>query len=180
VTKQVTVGSGGNPVASFTVSPSAAAVGAVLNFNASASTASPGRLVSSYSWDFGDGSSGSGATTQHAYTNAGSYTVTLIVTDTQGRVSTPATKSVTVGAASPTAVIGFSSSGLTVQFDAGNSLPASGGTLVSWQWDFGDTVTGSGSTISHTYAGAGTYTVKLKVTDSDGAFGTATVNVTVP
>jgi PKD repeat protein len=86
---------------------------------------------------------------------------------------------VTVGSASPTAVIGFTPTGLTVQFDAGNSTPASGNTLVSWQWDFGDTVTGSGPTISHTYAGAGTYTVKLKVTDNLGAFASTTVSVTV-
>lgn len=41
--------------------------------------------------------------------------------------------------------------------------------IVSWQWDFGDGSSGSGQTVHHAYALAGTYQVILTVTDSQGA-----------
>jgi len=40
--------------------------------------------IASYTWDFGDGSSGDGATVTHVYNVAGTYQVTLTVTDEQG------------------------------------------------------------------------------------------------
>ncbi|MDQ6887995.1 MAG: S8 family serine peptidase [Gemmatimonadota bacterium] len=75
------------PVASFTSSCS----GRTCNFDASASTGS--NLT--YSWNFGDGRTGSGVTTSRRYRNHGTFTVVLTVTDGAGRTST-ATKTVTV------------------------------------------------------------------------------------
>jgi PKD repeat protein len=54
------------------------------------------------------------------------------------------------------------------------------GTIASYAWDFGDgTPAGSGVSPSHTYATANTYTVRLTVTDDDGATASTTRNVTV-
>ncbi|MBL7189821.1 MAG: PKD domain-containing protein [Phycisphaerae bacterium] len=69
--------------------------------------------------------------------------------------------------------------GQTVNFDgSGSSDPD--GTIVSYDWDFGDDSTGTGKTIAHEYSIAGTYTVTLIVTDNGGETvqDTATVTVT--
>ncbi|HUP19042.1 MAG TPA: PKD domain-containing protein, partial [Gemmatimonadota bacterium] len=55
----------------------------------------------------------------------------------------------------------------------------SDGTVVSWAWNFGDSNTASGSTVSHTYAASGTYTVTLTVTDDDGATDSDSQSVSV-
>jgi PKD repeat protein len=55
--------------------------------------------VASYEWDFGDGTpvvSGAAATVDHTYAIAGTYTVSLVVTDNEGAVSAKTTKDVTV------------------------------------------------------------------------------------
>ena len=67
---------------------------------------------------------------------------------------------------------------LAVAFDARGSSDGDG-TVAAWAWDFGDGTTGTGSTASHTYPAAGDYTVRLTVTDDDGASGTTTQSVTV-
>lgn len=51
--------------------------------------------------------------------------------------------------------------------------------IVSWNWSFGDGQTGSGTTIAHSYASAGSYTVQLTVTDSNGAGAFTTIIVVI-
>ncbi len=53
------------------------------------------------------------------------------------------------------------------------------GTIASYDWDFGDGATGSGVSVSHTFAQDGTFQVRLTVTDSDGLVDTATFTLTV-
>ncbi len=81
--------------ANFTFSPTDPAPGDNVFFNASSSTSS-----GNYSWDFGDGSNGSGVAPTHAYGAAHIYTVTLTVTNALGQ---SATVSKTVTVATPTA-----------------------------------------------------------------------------
>ena len=69
------------PVASFTANPTTGTT--TVDFDASASYDSDGAVIS-YNWDFGDGNSGTGATTSHTYTGPGSFNVRLVVTDDRG------------------------------------------------------------------------------------------------
>jgi PKD repeat protein len=60
--------------------------------------------------------------------------------------------------------------GDSIQFSAIRSSDEDG-TIVSYDWDFGDGADGTGQTVAHTYTTAGTYTVFLRVTDDRGATG---------
>jgi hypothetical protein len=57
-----------------------------VTFDGSASTAVDGTIVD-YAWDFGDGTTGSGASVTHTYTTPGDYDATLTVTDSNGYVN---------------------------------------------------------------------------------------------
>ena len=124
--------------------------------------------ITSYSWNFGDGSPNvSGDSAGHTYAAPGTYTIRLTVTDNSGGAGTTTT-SVTVQAA-PTAAFTSTCDITDCAFDASASTD-SDGTVASYSWDFGDgTAPGSGATASHSYAVAGDYTVTLTVTDDDGA-----------
>ncbi|MBU0703781.1 MAG: M4 family metallopeptidase, partial [Chloroflexi bacterium] len=68
----------------------------------------------------------------------------------------------------PTASFTFTCTDLSCGFD-GSASYDSDGTIVSYEWDFGDETTDSGAIVSHTYATDGNYTVTLTVTDNEGA-----------
>ncbi|MCU1440494.1 MAG: hypothetical protein JWP85_1491 [Rhodoglobus sp.] len=67
------------PTAAFTSS----VAGLTASFDGSTST-DPDGTIAGYAWNFGDSTTGSGATTSHAYATGGTYTATLTVTDNQG------------------------------------------------------------------------------------------------
>ncbi len=168
------------PTALFSANPGGGIAALPVNFDASAATDPDGTIVS-WQWAFGDGSTGSGSVIQHSYATAGTYTATLTVTDDRGGTAV-ATVNIIVAANTPplavlnaNTVAGFAP--LTVQFDGSASTDADG-TIVSWQWAFGDGSTGSGSTLQHIYATAGTYTATLTVTDDHGGTAVATTNIT--
>ncbi|MCQ9163646.1 PKD domain-containing protein [Arthrobacter sp. STN4] len=77
----------------------------------------------------------------------------------------------------PEASIRTAVDSLTVTADASGSTDADG-TIAAYAWDFGDGATASTMKATHQYAGAGQYTVTLRVTDNKGATGQATAQVT--
>jgi PKD repeat protein len=157
------------PVASFLVSTPTPTAAQPVAFDGSASS-DPDGTIASYDWNFGDGSEGSGATPSHIYAHGGEYTVTLTVTDDEGKTAkashpvvvtgTPPTASFLVSTTSPTAT-------QPVSFD-GSASSDPDGPIKSYSWDFGDGSEATGATPSHTYAHAGEYTVTLTVTDNEG------------
>lgn len=115
----------------------------------------------------------------YTYSIPGTYNATLTVIDNDGlSSSTP----VTIVVGQPTIPI----ADITVDNESGDApfnVTFNGygsdydGTIVSYEWDFGDSTTGSGQQVNHTYSQVGIYTATLTVTDSDSNTATATIHV---
>jgi PKD repeat protein len=159
-----------------------------VQFDASGSTDDRG--IASYSWDFGDGSTGTGVMPPaHTYVS-GVYIAKLTVTDYWDNKGY-ATVVINVGdsaVGAPIATIQVSPSTtgnapFTVAFDGSGSSVSSesdcGCSIASYSWDFGDGSSGTGIATTHTYNDHGTYVVILSVTDTNGKVGYATVVITV-
>ena len=148
-----------------------------VEFNASTSIDTIGK-ISRYEWDWdGDGTYDASVTNpviSHIFIQPGTHKVTLRVTDNKGAIA-KVTKTVTVEANKPP-VAAFTVSAPdsctvvndAVTFDASNSSD-SDGNIVKYEWEFGDGTTGEGKVVTHAFSTPGTYTVKLMVTDNDGA-----------
>ena len=134
-------------------------------------------FITSWSWDFGDGNTSTVQNPMHSYFSGGTYTVELTVTDDQGASDSRQRNVIVSGSnTSPTADFSFTTTGLTADF---TDASTDNGTIVSWDWDFGDGNTSISQNPSHTYASAGTYTATLIVTDDQGATDQASQSVTV-
>ena len=138
--------------------------GLVVNFTGPSDPAQ----FSSISWTFGDGNSSASANPTHTYAAGGTYSVILTATDICGNTFSQ-TLSV-VACSKPIAYFTFrilssNGSGMTVEFDASNSVGA-----VSYTWVWGDGGAGSGGPIlNHAYPVAQLgYSVRLIVQSNCG------------
>jgi len=158
----------GYPTADFVYSPTYPIAGETVTFDASTSTPNGGTIVD-YFWDFGDGTNSTGLVTSHIYNAFGTYLVTLEIVDSE-QLTNSTSRLIDVRQL-PTANFTYSPSlpmiGETVIFNASLSEP-NGGTILTYTWDFGDTQTGTGIVINHTYSTYGTHNVTLTITDSEG------------
>ncbi|MFQ5711223.1 MAG: PKD domain-containing protein [Candidatus Geothermarchaeales archaeon] len=147
-------------------------VGEALTFDGSASTDPDGNIVS-YGWDFGDGAAGTGVNPTHTYTSPGTYTVKLTVMDDRGATASDETKATISPPPNKPPEADFTytptepTTADTVEFTDASNDPD--GSIVSWLWDFGDGSTSTDQNPKHRYGDDGAYTVKLTVTDDDGA-----------
>lgn len=119
---------------------------------------STGTSGATVTWNFGDGTTGSGTSPTHVYTSASNYTVTAIATNAQGctdSVVKPAYIHVQAHVASINAVTG-TCIGQAAAFT--NSTPVANGIAA---WDFGDGGVGYGALVTHNYANPGTYVVRM-------------------
>jgi PKD repeat protein len=135
--------------------------------------------VTSYSWDYGDGGTGTGSVTSHQYSNFGNYMVILTAYNT--------------GTAGPSCITNFymnlnyncnPSASFIYSVQPGgvvNFSSTSTGTVpgTSYSWTFGDGGTATGLFPSHTYSNGGPHPVFLYITNSPGCSDTAYVNVNV-
>jgi hypothetical protein len=178
------------PSAAFTVSPNQALTGETVTFNGVGSNDPDGTIVN-YKWDLDDNGSfetdtGTTATVTRSYPAPAVVDVSLRVTDNDGAVS-DTRRRLTVLTRPPTSSLDISPNpaiaGQTVTFD-GSASSDPDGTIASYSWDLdGDgtfeTATGSIATATKTYPGAANVTVRLQVTDDDGATNETSRGLTV-
>ncbi len=154
----------GAPVAGFSSPITSGTAPLVVSFTNSSSGS-----ISTYSWNFGDGSTSGLQNPSHTYASPGTYTVSLTVGGSGGTNTLTRTGYIVVAAPSANVAANFSSTRqagpapLSVGFTDGST-----GTISGYRWDFGD---GSSSTLknpSHTYTSPGVYSVTLTVTGSGG------------
>ncbi|MCX6094116.1 MAG: PKD domain-containing protein [Candidatus Bipolaricaulota bacterium] len=173
------------PIADFEYSPAAPTPGTVVAFDGSASVDFDGQIVG-YAWDFdGNGESdASGPSVLHVFPSAGSYAVSLTVTDDGGNrdtatyvleIASPAAEapSPPTSAQPPIADIQYMplspKAGETVMFSGEPSIDLDG-TIVGYAWD----LDGNGTTdatdpiVVFVFPAAGTFEVRLTVTDAGG------------
>ena len=126
-----------------------------------------GSGASSYSWSFGDGTSGQGQYDYHTYSNNGTYNVCMYAYDQNGMICDTVCQNVYVSGCNNTG--GGCQTYFT--YTTGQSpceyyFTATGAS--TYTWDFGDGNTGSGQNVNNTYSNDGMYYVLLMGYDSNG------------
>ncbi len=103
-----------NPSAAISANPTSGTAPLTVSFSGSGSSDPDGDALT-YSWNFGDGQTGNGLSTSHAYTVAGTYTAVLTVTDGRGGSAT-ASSTITVSGppdTTPPAITNIQSTSIT-------------------------------------------------------------------
>lgn len=158
-----------SPKAGFTY-PSVICEGDIVQFTDMSSplTGSP---IASYYWEFGDPASPSNTSTDqsptHLFTGAGSYIVSLTVTNQDGCANTKILPVGTPLVVNPHPDIDFSIAQGSTMYDQIFTAIINPAQFVgnNVNWDFGDGTAGFGSPITHTYPGPGSYTITATATD---------------
>ncbi|MBX9784788.1 MAG: PKD domain-containing protein [Chitinophagaceae bacterium] len=125
--------------------------------------------ATSWQWDLGNGSTSNQQNPSTIYSNPGTYTVTLTVTNASGSQTLTKTNYITINAQPVPDFTANQTAGcfpLRVQFFDATS-PGTG-SVVSWNWSFGNGVTSADQNPFYTYTVSGAYFVSLTVTNSAG------------
>ncbi len=167
------------PTASFTVSPTSATTGATVTLNGGGSS-DPDGTIAKYEWDFDNNgtydATTTTASTTTSYATQGGRTIGLRVTDNLGATATT-TRTVTITNRAPTATFTTSPSpalaGATITCNAGGSTDPDG-TIAKYEWDLDGNGTyevngGIAPTTTKSFSPAGERTIRLRVTDNNGA-----------
>ena len=150
-----------------------------------ATSSDPDGDALTYAWSFGDGTFGTGATTSHSYTQDGSFTVQLVVTDARGLADT-VTTTATVSNVAPV-IAAFAGATLYPfeTYKASGTFTDPGTDPWTATVDYGTgggaqalALTGRTFKLSQAYNQAGTFTVQVVVSDDDASH-TRTARVTV-
>jgi len=175
IIKTVTIDN--RPVAGFIIDQDSVCTGLHLQFTDTSSSSSGSIL--SWLWSFGDGTTSNQQSPQHAYEEAGSYFVTLTVSNSIGCTD----NSIRPVFISPGVFAAFDYSNLLcideeVYFYDGSSSIWQGD-ISEWLWDFGDGTTSTEQNPVHNYSNSGNYQVSLQVTNSFGCIDDSVRNISI-
>jgi len=167
------------PVANFNISAAPYYRGTVITFNASTTIDPDVGDVLNYTWNI-SGVIKYGLEVTHTFTALGTFNVTLTVTDSYD--ADTITQQVTIVNQAPTASFTVSAEevevGVEITFTSTSTDPDDGDTL-TYSWDFGDGTTDTGANPKHKYDKAGTYEVKLTVSDGIDTHTSTITTITV-
>ncbi len=173
-TTEKTVTVWAKPQPNFTASPAKGCIPFDVTFTDKSNPVNG--TITAYTWDFGDGATGSGNTAVHTYNNVLSPTVTLTITNSNGCTASKQLSNI-VDAAAPLAV-NFNVSDKFLCTAPGAvtvTNTSTGAGNLTYKWDFGDGGTAVGANPgAHTYKAKGIYKVKLTVTSDKGCTATQT------
>jgi len=169
--------------ADFSYTTAAVAPGSAMQMATFTGFASGGVAPYTYFWSFGDGTSSTAMNPVHTYNSTGPFTACLTITDSTGCVSSHCAP-IFFGVIINFCTTGFYSFADTASSPNGmvfvaDSITASGTSVASWAWDFGDNTIGTGINASHVYAAHGVYVVTLTTTDNTGCTNTTTITIVV-
>jgi parallel beta-helix repeat protein len=166
------------PVSNFSFSPSSIMTGQEVHFEDL--SADPDGEILTWEWEFGDGATSDLKDPVHSYSEPGSYTVSLTVTDDSGESSDYVT------------MLEAENRGPEASFDISPEVMNTGqevflqdtstdtdGTIVAWYWDLGDGNSSSSMNVLHTYLTTGKFNITLTVWDDAGGNDTITRSVEI-
>ncbi len=156
ISRSITVLAANTVTASFAYSPASPTAGQAVQF-----TDTSAGTPTTWLWNFDDETTSTAQNPNHAFATAGTYSVSLTVSNASG--SNSINRTVVIASPSlPVAGFSFSPSnpvlGQTVQFS-----DASTGSPTSWQWSFGDGASSTVQNPAYTYSHSGTQTVTLTI-----------------
>lgn len=129
--------------------------------------------ITSWQWDFGDGTFGNTQNPSHIYTASGNYNVSLIATNSNGCFkSLTKTQYIQVEPGVTADFTNSSQSGCSAPANINFQNTSQGAGTLSYQWNFGDGSTSTQENPTHEYTNTGNYDVTLIVTNSNGCSNT--------
>jgi PKD repeat protein len=155
----------------FTASPINGTAPLTVNF-VSPAVDSATNAITSWNWNFGDGTTGTGQNPSHTYNGAGQFSPILNATNINGVPVFPSGQSATIEVFGATVEFTASPTNGAVPLTVNFSSPAvdnEGHAIISWAWDFNDGSTGTGRNPTHIYTSAGTFAPTFTATNSLGA-----------
>ncbi|MGB3949052.1 MAG: PKD domain-containing protein, partial [Bacteroidia bacterium] len=166
------------PIVNFVSNTNALCVPGTVQFADSSVSGYSNDPITSWTWNFGDGSASNDQNPSHNYTSASSFPVSLTVTTSGGCTNNNSLSPQTInGYPYPTAAFSLNATELNLPYDVMQCINQSQG-ATSYVWNFGDGVSSTQDSPNYLYSSIGIFNVELIATTINGCSDTAYSMVT--